>query len=217
MTQTLPCPQCGKVYRNIPAKYYGQQIQCRDCSAVIDIPSPDAVGRPTHAEVTRKKPATNAQSTGAGKKRKKKSRQQKQKTKGWSLRKVYLVLAILVCAATWMEMAAAYARDIEGWLPAGNYEENVADMNRRVGFRRSRGAGVRLMVKSGLAYAENAVVKLPRLPQVFLHTFTRAWGVLILFVAAQAVLGGVVWGMKVMGNKLEGDDRKLKRDYPELG
>lgn len=213
MPISVSCSQCGKQYRKIPEKYSGRRIQCRDCDGVIEIPNPRSARR-TASTRRRRSVETEAAASAENHSEKKSSpRRKKKKQGGWTLTRIYFVLFVLVCLGTWGEMAASYARDVEGWV-AGSGVALEVDGAR---FRRHRSAAIALMIASMLDFTTNAFAQLPRLPQVFSHTFTQAWGVLIVFVLVQAVLACALCVMKGLELKMEQDARKRRLDHPELG
>jgi hypothetical protein len=232
----VTCPQCGKVYRNIPQELHGRRIRCRGCEATVPIPAPkghttdvDDGPAPRGEEEPRKtartvrvepvpvRPLKSARERldemdEEARAAKRKKRKKKKKGK-WSLQKSL--------AEDWslkrVYVALCITLCLYGWgLMAGRYAEDfegwIPGVVRVLEPEQDDPPEmVRVLIyrkKIPVDYLKNAVAKIPRAPQVLWYGFTEVWHIPLGIAVVMALLGGAVYGASLLQKKHEAEDRQ---------
>jgi hypothetical protein len=124
------------------------------------------------------------------------------KEKGKSLRWMVTMLMLLMAAIGWGIAAGSYASDLQGWGPDSQHGEEIVVTNVVVEFA------------SGAArFVWNAVIQIPNVHRVVLHTITRHPGILIVVGLLETGVWGFSWWMAKVEQQLDQEDKKLKRRY----
>ncbi len=214
MAVALSCSKCGKNYANIPPKFYGKRIRCRQCDAMLIIPNPSSSVEAAELPPVRRKRRTQAAGGSnpaatttrqSGPANRKKKKRKSETGRGWSLWKVYAALVVFIFAAGWTEMAAEYARHTEEWTPA-MVEMAEDELATRARLGRSV---VGSAVTSLGSYLWNGVTQFGSFPQVIYHGFTHKLWLPITVIIVQVVCFFGVVGASMLEKKHAAEERRF--------
>jgi hypothetical protein len=126
---------------------------------------------------------------------------------GWSVMTVTICAAAVVALLAWAAAASAYATDrwrAEAEAAEAAGEDGPVDPLApppRIRLRRTAAAafGIRLFVE----FFKNAIVEIPRAPQVIIHALTQRPLIPIGFVIVEVLVIGGGFGLKSMEHSME--------------